>query len=49
METVFMNTEKSKTNKPHKFILNLSQRLNLSISDKYGALQKLSIYYTWQI
>ena len=27
METIFMNTENSKTNEPHKFILNLSQRL----------------------
>ena len=25
METIFMNTENSKTNEPHKFVLNLSQ------------------------
>ena len=30
METLFMNPENSKTNQPHKFVLNLSQRLDLS-------------------
>ena len=29
METTFMNTENSKTNKPHKFVLNVAQRLDL--------------------
>ena len=29
METIFMNTENSKTNELHKFVLNLSQRLDL--------------------
>ena len=29
METIFMNTENIKTNQPHKFVLNLSQRLDL--------------------
>ena len=29
METMFMNMENSKTNEPHKFVLNLSQRLDL--------------------
>ena len=29
METIFMNTENSKMNEPHKFVLNLSQRLDL--------------------
>ena len=48
METIFMNTENSKTNEPHKFVLNLSQRLDLRSSDKHVALQKLSIYYTWK-
>ena len=48
MEAVFMNTEDHKTNEPHQFILNLSQRLDLSISDKHVALQNLSINYTWK-
>ena len=46
METIFM--ENSKTNEPHKFVLNLSQRLVLRSSDKHVALQNLSIYYTWK-
>ena len=28
METIFINTENSKTNKPHEIVLNLSQRLD---------------------
>ena len=36
----------AKTNKPHKFVLNLSQRLDIRCSNKYVALQNLSIYYT---
>ena len=45
METIFMNTESSKMNEPHKFVLNLSQRLDLRSSAKHVALQNLSIYY----
>ena len=48
METIFMNTENSKTNEPLKFVLNLSQRLDLKSSNKNVALQNLSIYYTWK-
>ena len=46
METIFMNTKNRKTNEPHKFVLNLSQRLDLRSSDKHVALQNPSIYYT---
>ena len=48
METIFVNTDNSKTNEPHKFVLNLSQGLHLRSSDKHVALQNLSIYYTWK-
>ena len=41
-------TNDRKTNDPHKFILNLSQRLDLRSSNKRVALQNLSIYYTWK-
>ena len=42
-----MNTENSKMNEPHKFVLNLSQRLDFIHSNKHVALQNLSIiYYT---
>ena len=29
METIFMNTENSRTNEPHKFVPSLPQRLDL--------------------
>ena len=48
MEKIFMNTENSKANEPHKFVLNLSQKLGLRSSDKHVALQNLSIYCTWK-
>ena len=48
METIFMTTQNSKTNKPHKFFLILSKRLDLTSSDKRVALQNLSICYTWK-
>ena len=48
METIFMNTESSKTNEQYKCVLNLSHRLRLRSSDKHVALQSLSIYYTWK-
>ena len=43
IEKISTNTENCKTNEPHKFVLNLPQRLN-----KHVALQNLSIYYTWK-
>ena len=48
METTFMNTENSKTNKSHKFAINFSQRLDIRSSDKVVTLQNLSIYYKWK-
>ena len=38
MEMIFMNTENSRTNEPHKFVLNLSQTLDLKSSNKHVAL-----------
>ena len=46
MEKIFMNMENSITNEPHKFFLNLSQRLDLKSSNKHVALQNVTIYYT---
>ena len=49
METIFMNTENSKTNEPCKFALHLPQRLDLRSSNKHVPLQDFpSIYYTWK-
>ena len=30
MERIFMNTDNRKTNEPHKFVINLPQRLDLT-------------------
>ena len=46
MDTIFMNSEKSKTTDPLKLLLNLSYKINLKRSDIYVALSNLSIYYT---
>ena len=48
METIFINTENSKTNEPHRFKLNLTDKPNLKNPKKNIALAKLSIYYTWK-
>ena len=45
METIFKNTENNKMNEPHKFLLNLSQRLVLGSSSKHVTFQNLSNYY----
>ena len=44
MKTISMNTENNKTNEPHKFVLNLSQKCDLRGSNKHVPLQNLSIY-----
>ena len=48
MDTIFMNSENSKTSDSHRLLLNLSDKINLKRSDKYVALSNLSIYYTWE-
>ena len=49
MDTIFMNSEKSKISDPHKLLLNLTGKINLKMSDKiYVALTNLSIYHAWK-
>ena len=48
METIFMNTENSKSNEPHRFRLTLADKFNLKDPNKIIALANLSIYYTWK-
>ena len=48
MEIIFINTENSKTDEPHKFRLTLAGRLNLKDPNKNMALANLSIYYIWK-
>ena len=48
MDTIFTNSENSKTSKPHALILKLTNKLGLRIAEKIIALSNLSIYYTWK-
>ena len=48
MDTIFMNSEDSKTSKLHVLILKLTNKLDLRIGEKIIALSNLSIYYTWK-
>ena len=43
-----MNSENSKTSKPHRFKLDLTDKLNLKNPNKIMAIANLSIYYTWK-
>ena len=45
---MYMNTENSETNEPHRFRLSLADKLNLKDPSKNMALANLSIYYTWK-
>ena len=45
MDAIFMNSENSKTSKPHFLILKLTNKLDLR---KVIALSNLSIYYMWK-
>ena len=42
-----MNTEDSGTSEPHRFKLDLTEKLNLKNLHKNMALANLSIHYTW--
>ena len=44
-----MNTENSKTNEPHRFKLDLTNKLNLKNPNENMALANLCIYYTYNI
>ena len=48
MDTIFMNSENSKTSNPHVLVLKRTNKLNLRIGKKVIALSNLSIYYTWK-
>ena len=43
-----MNCKNSGTSDPHRLLLNLKDKQNLKRSDKYFALPKHDIYYTWK-
>ena len=41
MDTVFTNSESSKTSDPHRLLFNLTDKINLKKSDEYIALSDL--------
>ena len=43
-----MNSGNSQISKPHKLLLNLSDKINLNRKNKYVALSNFGIYYTWK-
>ena len=47
MDTIFMNSENSKTSKPHVLTLKLTGKLDLRLDKKFVAISNLSIYNTW--
>ena len=47
-DTIFMTSKNSKTSDPHRLLLHLEHKINLTRSDKYVALSNLSIHYTWK-
>ena len=48
IDTIFVNSENSKTSKPHVLILKLTNKLDLRIGEKIIPLLNLSIYYKWK-
>ena len=48
MDTIFMNSENSKTSKTHVLKLKLTSKLDLRLGEKVIALSNPSIYYTWK-
>ena len=48
MDTIFMNSENSKTSEYHVLVLKLTDKIDLRRGKKTVALSNLSIYYTWK-
>ena len=48
MDTIFMNSENSRTSEYHVLILQLTDKLDLRRGEKSIALSNLSICYTWK-
>ena len=48
MNTIFMNSENSKTSEYRVLVLKLTDKLDLRRGQKTVALSNLSIYYTWK-
>ena len=46
MDVIFMNSENNKTFDLHRFLLSLTDIINLKRGDKFVALSNISIYFT---
>ena len=49
MDTIYINSENSKTSEPHVLILKITDKLDLTRGEKIIALSNLSICYMWKI
>ena len=49
MDTIFINSENSKTSELHVLILKITDKLDLRRGEKIIALSNLNIYYMWKI
>ena len=47
MDTIFMNSENSKTSEPHTLKLKLTDKLDLRLDKKVIALSNISMFYAW--
>ena len=48
MNTIFMNSENSRTSEYHVLVLKLTDKLDLRRGQKSIALSNFSVYYTWK-
>ena len=48
MDTIFINSENSRTSEYHVLVLKLTDKLDLRRGQKTVALSNVSIYYTWK-
>ena len=48
MDTIFMNSENSRTSEYHVLVLKLTDKLDLRRGQKIVSLSNLSIYYKWR-
>ena len=48
MDTIFINSENSRTSEYHVLVLNLTDKLDLRRGKKDIVLSNLSVYYTWK-
>ena len=48
MDTIFVNSENSRTSENHVLVLKLTDKLDLRRSQKTVVLSNLSVYYMWK-